>query len=146
MASFSPIAQRVALHTESAVRAASEIRRAELTEIRALKAPPRGVFEVIRAVLSIMFHMPFDLDWIEAKKTVSEPKFLERMKVFDPSSMTPEDRATVTEVDHGEKPKISAVAKMKSWLEGMYNASLRVKIFISHHHNRFSFNSFSSSN
>lgn len=124
--SLSPIAQHVMLHTEASQRAAAELRRADLSEIRTLKQPPKGVSEVLRATLSILYHTTFDSDWTETKKAVTEPKFIDRLREFDPSTLTPEDRATLSFVDFSEKPKISAVAKICRWLEGVFNASRRV--------------------
>jgi hypothetical protein len=126
-----PVSSTVFGHADSARIAASEIKRPDLTELKMLKVAPKGVLEVARVLLSVLNHSPCDLDWLEAKKIICEMRFPDKLKCFDPSTITLDERAMITSLENcQDKPKISAMVKMLKWLELMNKASLKVRTII----------------
>ena len=123
---LTPIAAQVAEHRDDAVKSASSISRADLTELRMQKVAPQGCVGVFRALVTVVNHSPCELEWLELRKEVSDQKFLQKLKDFDPTTMTPQDRTVAISLSD-DKPMAAAAAKMHKWLKSMLAAHLRVR-------------------
>lgn len=85
------------------------------------------MFDIISAVLSLLNHEPNKLDWNETRKVVTDVKFSEKLKVYDPDTITEQDHLNCKEaLDNKEIPTLSIACKMQIWVQRMCAANLRV--------------------
>jgi len=124
----SPVALQVAEHTEQARKAAGSLVRADFTEVRALKALPDGVLDLLRVVMHVLTHEPCNLEWADLKKDCADPKFAQRLKDFQPETMTEAYLGAVAAMPAvNPKAKGAFTAKLQKWLHETNLAALRVR-------------------
>ena len=125
---LSPVVLQVAEHAELAAKVAGSLLRADFAELKALKAPPKGVLELLRVVLQLLNQEPCNLDWADVKNFCADPKFAQRLIAFPP--------ATATDVDHDAiaalpaldpKANVAFATKVQKWLSETNLAALRVR-------------------
>jgi len=124
----SPVALQVAEHTDLARKAAGSLVRADFTEVRALKVLPDGVLELLRVVMQVLTHESCNLDWADLKKDCADPKFAQRLKDFQPETMTEADLGAVAALPAlNPKAKGALATKVQKWLHETNLAALRVR-------------------
>ena len=126
MAAFSPVQQSIQMQREAALRVAADIRRSDMTQMRNTRNPAQGAMDVVQVVLSILDHKPCTSEWNENKIIISDIRFVEKLKDFEPSTLTLEERTLISSLDFTDRPKLSIVAKLIRWLDCIYRASLKV--------------------
>lgn len=124
----SPVVLQVAEHTELAGKAASSLSRADFAELKGLKAPPKGVLELLRVAQQLLNHEPCHLDWADLKKDCADPKFAQRLIACPPDTATEADLAAVVALPPLDpKGKVAFAAKVQKWLSETNLAALRVR-------------------
>jgi hypothetical protein len=116
----------VAAHTARGHDAAAAVLRADLTELRMLKAPPQHTVDTLRTALALL-NEDAPLDWERLRKECSDQKFVARLKDFDPSSISPEAQTLAISLAD-ERPAQPAAGKVHTWIKCMLAANLRVSI------------------
>ena len=124
----SPVIVQVAEHTELAYKAAGSIVRADVTELKTLKAAPKGVLELLRVALQLGSAEPCAaVEWADVKKECADAKFAQRLKEFNPMTVTEENHAAVAALVVDPKMKVAFAVKVHKWLSEINLAALRVR-------------------
>jgi len=125
---FSPVVVQVAAHTSRGHEAAGSVMRADLTELRMLKAPPQQTLDTLRTALALLNGggVSDAMDWAEVRKECGDQKFLNRLKEYDPTTMAPDAQTAAVSLPD-ERPAQPAAAKVHTWIKCMLAANLRVR-------------------
>ena len=73
---------------EVSINSLQSITKSHITEIKAYSSPPEDIIMVMSAVMTVLGSR--DLDWVDIKKEMSNPKFIDRLICLDKDNISEE--------------------------------------------------------